>query len=328
VSSSLGREAVSAAPAADVELLFQPLVVDGYRLRNRIVMPPMVVNRSILAPEGIAWYAARASGGVALVIVEATSVTGFAVRFGGGKLVPLAEGIHGGGALAAIQLFPGIRGQRVRPADLDSEQIELLIQAYATAAAACAAAGLDGVEIHGAHGYLLNQFFSPVENRRMDAYGATLGGRMLLAVQIARAVRSALGEGRLVLYRHTPVGPGYGVEESLALADALVEAGVDILDISPSSSVLPGDLAAPFRALAVPVIAVGELDRPERAVEVIREGRGDLVAIGRGLIADPQWPMHVQSNRSPIRCTRCSRCQLDLQRGVPVSCPRWSVHEH
>jgi 2,4-dienoyl-CoA reductase-like NADH-dependent reductase (Old Yellow Enzyme family) len=322
----------------DAMPLFVPLQV-GRRnlfhktLRNRIVMPPMVVNRGLATPEGREWYGRRARGGVGLVIVEATNVislgdAGTRSTLTAENLRPLAAAIHTGGALAAIQLFPGRRGQAVSPAELADEEIQQLIARYRTAAQVCAEAGFDGVEPHGAHGFLLNQFFSPVKNARTDAYGGTLDGRMRLALDIVTAIRPIADQaGMLILYRHTPVGPGYGIDESLALVEALVEAGVDILDISPASDVAPGDRAAPFVDLGVPVIAVNQLDRLERALEVLRERRATLVAVGRGLIADPDWPIKVREGRlgEIVTCTDCDECFADLRRGEPVGCTQWGA---
>jgi 2,4-dienoyl-CoA reductase-like NADH-dependent reductase (Old Yellow Enzyme family) len=309
----------------DVSPLFQPLSVGSKTLPNRIVMPPMVVNRGINTRAACEWYGQHARAGAGLVIVEATNVTGFAGRYGAADLAPLAEAIHAGGALAALQLFPGARGQTTAPADLDRAQIDELVRGYAAAAAICAQAGFDGVEIHGAHGFLLNQFFAPEKNARQDAYGGTLAGRMALAVRITRAVREALPAETLLLYRHTPVGPGYGLEESIELGRELVDAGVQLLDLSPSSIEAPGDRAAPFKALGVPLITVNDLDLVERALEVLREGRADLVAVGRGLIADPEWPAKVRQERLDeiVTCTKCDHCFVDLRAEQPVGCVQW-----
>jgi 2,4-dienoyl-CoA reductase-like NADH-dependent reductase (Old Yellow Enzyme family) len=184
---------------------------------------------------------------------------------------------------------------------------------------------MDGIEPHGAHGFLLNQFFSPEKNRRADGYGGSLDNRMRLATEIVQAVRPICGDEMLLLYRHTPVGTGYGVEESLDLARALVEAGVDILDLSPSSHQAPGDLAAPFMGLSVPVITVNNLDVPEAALEALNEKRADLIAVGRGLIADPDWPIKVREGRFEeiVECIKCDHCFTDLRAGVPVGCTQW-----
>jgi len=310
--------------AMDLSLLFQPLDVKGRRLRNRIVMPPMVVNRGLTGPESLAWYGDRARGGVGLVIVEATNTTDFQGLLTAENLSPLVDAIHAGGALAAIQLFPGRRGQTTQPADLSLEDIGDLRAAYGHATRVCRQAGFDGVEPHGAHGFLLNRFFSPEQNRRDDAYGGGLDNRIRLAVEIVSEVRQALGDG-LLFYRHTPVAPGYGIEESLILTSALVEAGVDILDLSPSSHQAPADRAAPFKVHGVPVIAVGGMGREERAVEALSSGRTDLVAVGRGLIADAQWPIKLRNGEgdSIIRCAGCDCCFDDLRAGIPVGCAEW-----
>ena len=264
--------------------------VKNKTLRNRIVLPPMVVNRGLATPEACEWYGRRAAGGVSLVIVEASDVIRFGAEFTGENLRPLVDAIHAGGALAAIQVFPGRRGQATRPCRSLPEDIRRMLAQYRLAAEICAEAGFDGIEPHGAHGFLLNQFFSPVRNQRTDEYGGEIAGRMRLAIEIVETIRPIADRaGMLVLYRHTPLRDdfGYGIAESLILAEALVKAGVDILDISPASGIAPGDRAAPFAKLGVPVIAVNELNIVDRALEVLNYGRASLVAVGRGLIADP-----------------------------------------
>jgi 2,4-dienoyl-CoA reductase-like NADH-dependent reductase (Old Yellow Enzyme family) len=316
----------------DTSPLFTPLQIAHKTVRNRIVMPPMVVNRDLAgetgdaARSGRAWYGRRAQGGVGLVIVEATNVVDFGDRYTADNLHPLVDAIHAGGALAAIQLYPGVRGQATTPAQMTLEQIDGLVDHYRVAAEVCAQAGFDGIEPHGAHGYLLNQFYSPQQNARTDAYGGDRAGRMRLALRIVDTVRPiVLGAGMILLYRHTPVGKGYGIKASLVLAEALVQAGVDVLDLSPSSHAAPGDRAAPFMALGVPVIAVNGLDRAERALEVLREGRASLVAVGRGLIADPDWPRKVREGRLDeiVACVQCDGCHEDLRAGIPVGCSQW-----
>jgi 2,4-dienoyl-CoA reductase-like NADH-dependent reductase (Old Yellow Enzyme family) len=309
----------------DVRPLFEPLQVRNKRLRNRIVMPPMVVSRGTATRAAAEWYGRHAQGGVALVIIEATDMTLFSEHLNLDGLRAQVEAIHAGGALAAIQLFPGVRGQTTAPADLSQAQLDHLIAGYRHAAEVCRQVGMDGIEPHGAHGFLLNQFFSPEKNRRADGYGGSLDNRMRLATEIVQAVRPICGDEMLLLYRHTPVGTGYGVEESLDLARALVEAGVDILDLSPSSHQAPGDLAAPFMGLSVPVITVNNLDVPEAALEALNEKRADLIAVGRGLIADPDWPIKVREGRFEeiVECIKCDHCFTDLRAGVPVGCTQW-----
>ena len=311
----------------DVSPLFRPLVVKGMQLRNRIVMPPMVVLRGLTTREGVDWYGQHARGGPGLVIVEATSVDRFGTDLTAQNLRPLVRAIRDGGALSAIQLLPTRRLSRVSPVQLTISQIQEIVDRYRLAAEICAEAGFDGFEPHGAHGYLLNQFFSPERNQRTNAYGGDLVGRMRLALEIVGAVRPVLGPDRLLLYRHTPAGYGYGIDDSLVLAKALVDAGVDILDISPSSVDYPGDRAAPFRSLGAPVIAVGHLDVVESALEVLNEGRADLIAVGRGMIADPEWTAKVKEGRSAdiVKCIRCDvKCHGNLKAGNQIGCARWT----
>lgn len=313
-------------PAYDAKPLFTSLTVAGHTLPNRLVMAPMVVNRGVATADGREWYGRRAHGGLGLVIVEATDSVDFGGELTGDTLRLLVEAIHAGGALAAIQIFPGRRGQPTLPADLSADDVQTLIAAYRTAAQICARAGFDGIEPHGAHGYLLNQFFSPVQNQRRDAYGGDQAGRMRLALQIVETIRPiADGANMLVLYRHTPVGQGYGIGESLDLARALIKVGVDILDISPASDAAPGDRAAPFMGLGVPVVAVNQLDLLPRALEVMDDKRADLIAIGRALIADPDWARKVREGRPEeiVVCTRCGQCSADLRQGIAVGCPEW-----
>jgi NADPH2 dehydrogenase len=316
---------MSAEPA-NLSPLFKPLSVRGKTLRNRIVMPPMVQLRPLSSSEGAAWYARRAQGGVGLVIVEATRVDRFGDEFTAANLKPLVSAVHEQGALIAIQLFPGTRGQGLAPAELNTEDIDTLVARYRRAAKICAEAGFDGVEPHGAHGYLLNQFFSSVQNTRSDAYGGSLENRMRLALRIVEAIHPICADTMLLLYRHTPVGEGYGIEESLVIAEALVNAGVDILDISPASVEQAGDRSAPFTRFGVPVIAVNELDESPRAFETLTNHRADLVAIGRGLIADPDWPIKILEGQEDaiVRCIRCDvKCFGNLRKGIPVECTQW-----
>jgi 2,4-dienoyl-CoA reductase-like NADH-dependent reductase (Old Yellow Enzyme family) len=315
----------------DTSALFEPLEVKGYTFANRIVMPPMASNRGVVSAEALDWYAEHAAGGVGLVIVEAVAVGRFGRDLSVEHLSRLAGVIHARGALAAMQLFP-MTDRRpfdwdARPADLQPLQIRELVLEFEAASRICAEAGFDGVEPHGAHGFLLNRFFSPKDNERTDKYGGTPAKRMRLGLEIGRAARRGVGEDRLLLYRHTPVQEdGYGLDESLAFAEKLVGSGVDILDISPASAQAPADLAAPFRRFGVPVIGVGLLDDVERALEALTQGRADLVAIGRGLIADQLWPRKVREGRLAeiVKCIRCDeKCYGNLNKGLPIECTQW-----
>jgi 2,4-dienoyl-CoA reductase-like NADH-dependent reductase (Old Yellow Enzyme family) len=319
---------MSLEASRDVQLLFRPFTVKGVTLANRIVVPPMAQNRPLNRDEGIRWYRRMAAEGPGLVIVEATRVDRFASDYTAENLRPLVDVIHEKDTKAAIQLFPVPIGEEWTPGDVSLARIAELVQEFARAARVCVDAGFDGVELHGAHGYLINQFFSPAANKRHDQYGGSLENRCRFSLELTRACRDAAGD-RLLLYRHTPVEKdSYSVEDSFALTDRLLETGVDILDISPGSSRRPGDLAAPFkhRYPQVPVIAVRRLEVVSRAVEVLREGRADLVAVGRGMIVDATWPRKVRLGQFDqiIECNECSvGCFDRLWKGQLVGCVQW-----
>ena len=317
--------------------LFEPFAIKGFSLRNRVVMPPIVSVRNILGEDGRAWYREHAEGGPGLVIVEATPL-GLLVDASLPALGQLVDAVHGAGALIAVQLYSNGRPDPSRaffeeahdPHELSRDQLMGLIGHFARAARVCREAGFDGVEPHGAHGYFLTRCFSPLHNRRTDDYGGTLDGRMRTALEVCRGVRGAIGDDMLLLFRHTPVEGeegGYGLADTLQLARALVAEGVDVLDISPSHAERDGVYSeAVRRETGRPVIARGELDEPERAVAMLTNGWADLVAVGRGLIADAQWPNKVREGRLDeiVRCVRCDeKCFGHLEKRIPIACTQW-----
>ncbi len=311
--------------------LFEPLTIGRNRLRNRIVVPPMVQLRPLTSPQTVAWYRRMAAGGAAMVIVEATGVPRFGAELTTQTLSPIVEAIHDEGAVAAIQLFPIHFNDPVTPDQLSGKQIATMIDQYERAATVCREAGFDGVEPHGAHGYLLNQFFMPDRNHRDDQYGGTLANRGRLATEIVDRIRQSHGDSLLVLYRHTPLGEKYTIDDSLELAKRLIDVGVDILDISPARQAVNADLAAPFKArFSVPIIAVGEMENAEQAAATIRQQRCDLVALGRQLIADARWPDKVYHNRF-VQINECEKCDIGcfghLKDGKPVECVQWISDE-
>ncbi len=310
--------------------LFSTFRIGRLALRNRIVAPPMLQLRPITSAEGIGWYRRLARGGAAWVTVEVTSVWRFREELTVGRLRPLVEAVHREGAFVGIQLFPVEFGSAQDPNVVSKSRIEETFEAYGNAAKVCREAGFDAVEAHGAHGYLMNQFFMPDRNRREDEYGGSLENRGRFGQGIVRAIRKAVGGGYLIFYRHTPVGEGYGVEESLVFAKGLVEAGVDVLDISPARREVEADLAKPFKQFGVPVIAVKGMEDAEAASRAIREGRCDLVAIGRALIADAELPRKLREGRwgEIVRCAQCdSGCFGNLRRGELVRCAMWGGDE-
>jgi len=310
--------------------IFSPLRIRHIELRNRVVVPPMVQVRPITSPEGVTWYRRLASSGAGMVIVEATNVDLFGNQLTPESLSPLVETIRSAGAVAVVQLFPGPLSRDRTPDDLTTDQIEAIVEAYGAAAAVCRDAGFQGAEPHGAHSYLLHGFFKPDQNHRTDRYGGSLDNRSRLGVEIVNRMRQTAGEEFLILYRHTPTGAEYGIDESLQFAERLVAAGLDVLDVSPAADQSVADLAAPFKTqLGVPVIAVGGMEDANEAQAALRDGRCDLVALGRQMIADAAWPDKIRKGRQEeiLRCTKCQKCFEMLSSHKPVGCDLWAADE-
>jgi NADPH2 dehydrogenase len=313
------------------DAIFSPLKIKSVTLRNRIVCPPMVQVRSIVSKEGIAWYRRLAAGGASLVIIEATGVPLFGAQLAVENLRRLTDAIHAEGAAAAIQLFPVPFGHSIDPNALTTAQIKDIVDQFGRTAAICRDAGFDGVEPHGAHGYMINQMFMPDKNHRTDPYGGSLENRSRLGIEIVRKMRQAVGDTLLILYRHTPEATQYTIDDSLQFAASLIDAGLDVLDISPARKEIPADLAAPFKAkFAVPVIAVQGMEDPAAAAEALRQKRCDLIAVGRQLIADAAWPKKVQHGNLAdlVKCDKCNTgCFGRLREQKPVECVHWQPEE-
>lgn len=193
------------------------------------------------------------------------------------------------------------------PKALNEAEIAGIVSDFAAATRRAMAAGFDGVEIHGAHGYLLHSFMSPVMNKRNDGYGGTLAGRMRLPIEVARAVRSAVPETTPVLYRASCVdgeGGALTLDDTVALAVELKSLGVDLLDASgggiPSGMRLAQMKPAPgFQVpyaerirleTGLPTMAVGMITEAQHANSIIAEGRADLVSLAREMLRRPSWP--------------------------------------
>jgi NADPH2 dehydrogenase len=332
--------------------LFDVYTLREMTLRNRIMMSPMC--QWVAGADGLAtdWhlvhYGARATGGVALVMIEAT-----AVQPGGrisardlglwndAQIEPMARIVrycHSQGALVGVQLahagrkawgedrgygpeipvapsaIPFDEGWRV-PVALDASGIEGVVDAFGRAARRADEAGFDVIEIHGAHGYLISEFLSPLANRREDAYGGDHSGRARMAVRVADAIRATWPESRPLFIRLscTDWAPG-GVEpaDACEYARILKAHGVDLVDCSSGGVVNVRPAASPGyqvqfaeqvrRESGLPVAAVGLIGRPEQADAIVRQGQADLVALGRGLLRVPYWANYAARTLSATGC--------------------------
>ncbi len=190
------------------------------------------------------------------------------------------------------------------PRALTLAEVQALPTRFAEAAARADRAGFDIVEIHGAHGYLLGQFLSPIANHRTDAYGGSLNNRMRLVLEIVEAIRAVWPQGKPLFMRlsvQDGIAGGWTVEDSLVLAAEAQARGVDLIDCSSGGfagatiKVGPGyqvPLADAVRASGVPSMAVGLITTAAQAEAVLAEGRADLVALGRTALDDPNFPVH------------------------------------
>jgi 2,4-dienoyl-CoA reductase-like NADH-dependent reductase (Old Yellow Enzyme family) len=319
---------------SEYPMLFSPVKIAGLSLKNRIVMPPMASVMELGGDQSNAWYTARAKGGAGLIIREATCIYDLAKPEKCHRLTRMVDASHAQGVPVIQQLFtPGMSEsgeafatsakQELRAAT--TQELDAIPTIFARAAVNCQAAGMDGVEPHGAHGYFLNQMFNPTINRREDCYGGDAKARMLLGLRIVEAIRKAVNDDFVIFYRHTAEADGYGIEDSIPFLQKLVDAGVNVLDISPSwRGNEHCEIAAPIRdALKVPVLAVGEMDNAALAEKALQSGRCDLCAVGRQLIADADWPNKVASGNDAeiITCTKCNAaCYGNLAKGIPIGC--------
>jgi NADPH2 dehydrogenase len=316
--------------------LSDELRIKGLVLKNRIVMPPMATGLSSKKGEvtdrHVEHYSRRAKG-PGLIIVEHSYVAQNGklsenqLGIYDDSLIPgfsrLAKNVHNEGAAIAAQINHAGRlasskitgTQPVAPSaisasptaetpkELRREEIDEIVDQFASAAVRAIKAGFDIVEIHGAHGFLLNQFTSPLANRRADEFGGSLTGRMKLPLKVVSTIRGKIGSTVPLFYRlgaDDNMPGGLTLEEGKTVAQRLVEAGVDVIDVSGGlggsrPATLKGEgylvhLAEGVKkAVSVPVIGVGGIVTAEFADQLIRLGRIDLVAVGRAMLSDPDW---------------------------------------
>ena len=226
------------------------------------------------------------------------------------------------------------------PRILETSEIETIIESCADASLRVRNAGFDLINLHGHGGYLLAQFLSPYFNRRNDKYGGSAEKRFRFLLEMVEAIRGKVGSGCPITVKYSideAVDGGRGVEESQVLAKRLEQAGVDAIFIAvgahgsrepivpphfvPRGSHIP--LARAIKAVVkIPVVVGGRLNDAEFAEQVLRDGHADFIALGRALIADPEWPRKVASGsvREIRPCLACNACRQNLFTSEPVRC--------
>lgn len=359
------------------KMMFEPIQIGKTTIKNRFVVPAMASNFSneegMATEQLIAYHEAKALGGWGLIIVEDYRISpeaGASAKLPGlynywqiASHKELTKRVHEAGAKIFAQIyhagweskkeFIGATPLGVAPVKnvnmkdmphaLTISEIKEIIKKFAECAKRVKEAGFDGLEIHGAHGYLLEQFFSPQLNSRFDEYGGDFYGRAKLPLDVVKAVRKAVGDDFPIIYRMTVaeyVDGGLGIEESKALAILLEEAGVDAFHCSQGSgsmgggtmtispyNVRPGSYVGHAEAIKsvvhVPVITVGRINTPEIAEAIVRSGRADMVAMGRASLADPELPnkYFVDDLTGINHCIGCVQgCIGEKRRGNPLGC--------
>ena len=366
--------------------LFEKGRIGNVELKNRLVMTPMGTNLAELdgtvGPAMLAYFEARAKGGCGLIMPEICKVNevhgiGMFRQIAATSdrhipgLAKLAETVHKYGSKIFIQLHhPGREGmssliggqpcvsasdimckvsmQETRPLTLD--EIHELVGQFGDAALRCKKAGIDGIELHCAHGYLLQQFLSPYTNKRTDEYGGSFENRMRIVLEIIEDIRKKCGPD-------FPLGCRVSVEEFLSnigvtedyihiqdgvkICMALEKAGVDFINVScglyetGTTCVEPISFPQGWRKdlikavkdhVSVPIIAVSSIREPAVAEAFLEAGIVDFVGMGRSWLADPEWGRKVQEGRESelkkcINCLRCFETLLGLNAtGLPFEC--------
>lgn len=321
-------------------MLKTPITIKHLQLHNRLVMPPMATAKSDdgkVSPALLDYYRQRAEGDALGLIItehsymdihgkanhnqvsiaEASDTTG---------LIKLVDTIHSAGSAkvfaqinhAGSSTSPKITGLPIEapspvlhptypeaslPLEMTAGRIREIVRKFAEAAGRAKTAGYDGVEIHSAHGYLLNQFYSPLTNRRTDEYGGDLDGRLRIHQEVIRAVRSTVGEDYPLALRLGGcdyMDGGSTIEDSVYAAKRFQEWGIDLLDISGGmcrymivdkhAPGFFGEMTAAIRqAVDIPVILSGNIRTVEDAERFLTDGSADLIGIARPILADGDW---------------------------------------
>lgn len=355
--------------------MFSPIKIGPIMVKNRFVVPPMCNNFAntdgTWSEQSAAYYAERAKGQFGLITIEA-SVVHNGAKGGPRKpclysdncipsLTKIVDVCHAEGAKVSIQLqnagpegnaknagapiqaataIPSVCGKDT-PEEVTTEQVYELIKGYGAAAERAMKAGIDAVEVHMAHGYLVSSFISPRTNKRVDEFGGSFENRMRFPRLIVEAIKEKVGDKVAILARinsSDEVLGGMDVHDSAAIAAYLESCGVDCLHVSRAVHIKDEYMWAPTtihggfsaelvteikKAVSIPVITVGRFTEPQYAELLVKEGRTDLVAFGRQSLADPHMPEKAMEERleDMIPCIACLQgCVANMYVGEPICC--------
>ena len=350
--------------------LCRPITIGRTIFKNRMFSAPMggtdITADGCIGPRSVRFYELRAKGGAGAVTVSECMVhpTDGSHAFRLDLRVPgslpsftyTADAIRRHGAIPSLELShsgqfsgtyladkdkkagmaqwgpsPSVRADGMEIRELDKDQIREIVAAYGDTARLAKRAGFEMLMVHGGHGWLINQFLSPLFNRRTDEYGGPLENRVRFAREVLSSVRSAVGPGFPIEFRMSGdefVEGGYHLEEAVEIAK-LLEDYVDILHISAGTYQKTFGITHPSwfedhgrnvylaaeikKHVKVPVATIGGLNDPAMMEEIIASGKADIVEMARALLADPQLPNKVMENRDDeiVHCLRCFTCMAE-----------------
>ncbi len=351
--------------------LFEPMNIGKLEIKNRFVMPPMDSHYTdqdhYYTEQAYNYYGERAKGGFGLIITEYTcvSIEGLASKTQAGiyddKFIPslakLTQRVHEHRAKIFCQIHHAGRIQGTGTSDLvavgasskpdasklikvhelTTAEIPGVVQKFVDGAIRAKKAGFDGVEVHGAHGYLLAQFLSKGVNKRVDQYGGNTTNRARIVCEIIGGIKGACGQDFPVIVRSSGAEGYYGgntIEDAVAQAILFEKAGADGVHISHGVAIQSYYVDAGFNianvakvkeALSIPVIGVGRINDPTLALSIVESGQADFVALGRQSICDPHFPRKVKEGLLDelLICSGCmQRCLYtdNFEPGFGTSC--------
>ena len=337
-----------------LEALKSPIMIRNLQIRNRVVLSPVTTRfaseSGAVTKQLIDYHVERAKAGVGLQILENVSIQDqpppYMLRLHTDGVIAgfneLAEAIKGWGARAGIQLNPmGAIRQGTDVNKLSTEQILSVMEDFTAAALRAKIAGFDLVEIHGGHAYFIAQFTSARTNHRNDEWGGTWEKRANFLVTLIRHTREKVGNDFPISLRISGdefIEGGRTIEETERMAPLFEKAGIDLLNVSgggPETREYTGlPMAFPpgtlvylaerlKKCVRIPVVTVGRINDPQLADRIIREGKADMVAFGRALIADPYLIQKAFQGkfREMRRCTACMDCRMRVvDLGLRMKC--------
>lgn len=353
------------------DALFEPCYIGSLKVKNRFVVPAMdshyTNEQHHFTQQAYHYYGERAKGEFGLIITEFICVSeeGLAERTQAAiysdEFIPtlkgLVDAVHQNNSYIFAQLQHSGRlqgknttslcavgassipdkGNIIPVHELSTDEVKCMIQKFVDGASRAQQAGFDGVEIHGAHGYLLAQFLSKGVNKRVDMYGGNITNRARIVVEIIQGIKKKCGKNFPVVVRTSGdecyVG-GNSIEDAVAQAKAFEKAGADAIHISHGIAIHPYYTPSGFNvenvkrvkeALSIPVIGVGRINDPTLALSIIESQSADFVALGRQSICDPHFPLKIKEERlnEIFTCTGClQRCLYTntFEEGFGTSC--------